>query len=163
MRHRVFTVVAAGNFVSLLGTWSQSIGIGWAATRLTDSAFLITVAFGAQFVPMLFASPFGGVIADRFDRRHATIIGNLRIAVPPLLTGPLLELDRLDIASLIALAFVGGTLAAVTQPAMTALLPHLVDPDEVAAAVSVNSILLNLSRFAGSSLGGLVIAVYGTA
>jgi MFS family permease len=162
LRHAGFAVVALGNFVSALGTWSQIIGIGWAAQRLSGSAFLVGVAFGAQFFPTLLAAPFGGVIADRYDRRTVTIIGNVGMALPAAAMGWLVHVDALTVPWLIGLALVGGTFGALTQPSMAALVPALVPTTEIGAAVSVNSILQNLSRFAGATLAGVLIAAYGT-
>ncbi len=161
-RHPGFAVVAMGNFVSQLGTWSQIIGIGWAAQRLTQSPFLVSVAFGAQFLPSLFAGPVGGLIADRIDRRRITIAGNVGMALPAGAIGLLLAVHHLGIWGLIALALAGGVMQALTQPAMSALVPHLVPSDEVPAAVALNSALQNLSRFIGASLAGLLISNLGT-
>jgi MFS family permease len=163
LRHRDFRRVAVGNFVSSLGTWSSMVGIGWAARSLTDSAQAITFAFAAQFVPNLILAPFGGMWADRFDRRKLTIIGNLAMAVPSAAIGLLITTDRLTLTWLIVLAFVGGAASAVTMPASQALVPHLVPEDEVQLAVSLTSAMQNGSRLVGAAMAGVIISVFGTA
>lgn len=163
LRHRDYAVVAIGNFVSQLGTWSQYIGIGWAARGLTHRPFLVTFAFGAQFLPNLVLSPFGGLVADRFNRRITTILGNLGMALPAAAIGLMIQRHALTITWLIVLAFLGGTMQTLTQPASTALIPALVPLDEVQPAVAVNSVLQNLSRFVGAALAGVIIRVFGTA
>jgi MFS family permease len=163
MRHRDFRRVAIGNFVSSLGTWSSMVGIGWAARSLTDSPQAITLAFAAQFLPNLLFAPFGGMLADRFDRRRLTIVGNVAMAVPSAVIGLLITTDRLTLAWLTALAFAGGVASSFTMPASQALIPHLVPDDEVQLAIALTSAMQNASRLVGSAMAGVIISVFGTA
>jgi MFS family permease len=163
LRHRDFRRVAIGNFVSSLGTWSSMVGIGWAARSLTDSPQAITLAFAAQFLPNLLFAPFGGLLADRFDRRRLTIVGNLAMAVPSGVIGLLITTDRLTLQWLTAMAFAGGVASSFTMPASQALVPHLVPEDEVQLAVALTSALQNGSRLVGSAMAGVIISVLGTA
>lgn len=163
MRHRNFRRVAVGNFVSSLGTWSSMVGVGWAARSLTDSPQAITLAFAAQFLPNLLLAPFGGVLADRFDRRRLTIAGNVVMAVPSAVTGLLLTTDRLTLTWLVAMAFAGGVAGSFTMPASQALVPHLVPGNEVELAVSLTSALQNASRLVGAAMAGVIISTLGTA
>jgi MFS family permease len=139
------------------------VGIGWAARSLTDSPQAITLAFAAQFLPNLLFAPFGGLLADRFDRRRLTMIGNVVMAVPSAAIGLLISTDRLTLTWLIAMAFAGGVASSFTMPAGQALVPHLVPDDEVQQAVALTSALQNGSRLVGSAMAGVIISTLGTA
>lgn len=160
LRHGPFSLVTLGNFVSQLGSWAQNIGIGVVAVQLTDRPLFVGFAYGAQFVPSLVLAPFGGLAADRFDRRLITILGNIGMAVPAALIGLLLSQDRLTVTWLVLLALLSGTMSTFTQPAASALVPHLVPLAELPAAVSVNSALQNSTRFVGASLAAYLLRTF---
>lgn len=162
LRHRNFRRVAIGTFVSSLGTWSSMVGIGWAARNITDSPQAITLAFAAQFLPNLLFAPFGGLLADRVDRRRLMIVGSIVMAVPPAAIGLLLSADLLTLQLLMALAFSSGVAASFTMPAGQALVPRLVPEGEVQLAISLTSALMNSSRLVGSALAGVIISTFGT-
>jgi MFS family permease len=161
LRHRDFALVQLGNGVSNLGTWMQYVGLGWAMRSLTDSTFALGLTFATQFGPALLLSPVSGAVADRFDRRRTTMVGNALMAVPPLLTSLLLATDRISVTSLLVLTTVGGVLQAMTFPASVAVVPQLVSELEVPQAVSFTAASTNLARIVGPSIGGLAIRLGG--
>jgi MFS family permease len=162
-RHRNYALIASGNFVNQLGMWGRMIGIGWAAQALTHSPFLVGLAHGSQFLPTLLLAPISGLVADRFDRRNVAIVGNIGMAIPSGAICFLLIADRLTITGLVLLALVGGCLQSFTTPAITALVPHAVPARDVQAAIAMNNVLSNVSRFLGAALVGVIITAYGTA
>ena len=163
LRYRDFRLVAVGNMVSQLGFWSQYVGVGWAARELTESNFLVTLVFAAQFFPSLLLSSVAGVMADRYDRRRLVIAGNLAMVLPPILLGVLVETDRIGIAALVALVFLGGCGQAFTQPATMAFVPSLVPPEQLHSAIALNSGLMNSTRVVGPTLGSAIINAWGVA
>ena len=161
--HRDFRLIALGNTVSQLGFWAQYVAVGWAATALTNSKFLIALAFSAQFWPTLIISPLAGILADRYDRRHLVMYGNLAMALPPLLIGVLIQTGHITLLLLLLLVLLGGVGQAFTQPATVALIPALVPADRVSAAIAANSGLSSSTRIIGPTLAGAVIAAWGVA
>lgn len=161
LRHRQLSLVVLGNLVSQLGTWSQYVGVGWAANRLSDSTIVLGIAFAAPWTASLFLSPIAGVLADRYDRRMQVIAGNVAMAVPPLVLGLMLQRGTATVAWLVALVFAGGMAQAMTQPASMALVPELVPDDEVQQAIALNSGLLNVTRIVGPGIGGFAISTWG--
>ena len=161
LRHRALQLVVLGNLVSQLGTWAQYVGIGWAARELTNSTFVVAVAFASPFAASLFLSPVTGVIADRYDRRTVVIWASAAMAVPPFAVGLLLQHDALNVTLLIALVFLGGIGQAVVHPAALALIPELVPADELQQAIALNSGVLNASRIVGPAIGGFAISTWG--
>jgi MFS family permease len=160
-RSRDFRIIAIGNMVSQLGTWIQYVAIGWAATKLTNSALLVAVVFAAQWFPYLVLSPFTGVIADRFNRRKLVLLGNLAMILPSLGLGILSQLRALTIPNMTALVIAGGVAQCFTQPAANAFVPELVATEHVHSAISLNSGLSNSTRIIGPAIGGVVMATWG--
>src|SRR5579862_9800426 len=161
LRHRDFRLLVTGNAVSQLGFWAQYVAVGWAASSLTTSKFLIALSFSAQFWPSLLLSPVAGALADRWDRRRLVMFGNLAMVFPPLVIGLLIQAHAISVLSLILLVMLGGAGQAFTQPATVALVPALVPDDEVHAAIALNAGLTSSTRVVGPSLAGLVIAAWG--
>ncbi len=154
---------AVGSLISNLGTWSQYVGIGWAAREFTDSETLLGVAFASQFVASLLLSPLAGVVADRFDRRRIVIAGNLAMIVPPALVGLLVHTGDANIVNLIGLVFLGGVGFAFTQPAAAALVPSLVPAESTQQAIALNGVLTHGTRIVGPGLGAAAIGAWGIA
>jgi MFS family permease len=162
-RHRDFRLLVGGNAVSQLGFWAQYVAVGWAASSLTSSKFLIALSFSAQFWPSLVLSPVAGALADRYDRRKLVLFGNLAMVFPPIVIGLLIQVHTISVLSLILLVMLGGAGQAFTQPATVALVPALVPEEEVHSAIALNAGLTSSTRVVGPSLAGLVIAAWGVA
>ncbi|HZQ84643.1 MAG TPA: MFS transporter [Acidimicrobiales bacterium] len=163
MRYRDFRLLASGNAVSQLGFWAQYVAVGWVASTLTTSKFLIALSFSAQFWPSLVLAPVAGAFADRYDRRKLVMFGNLAMVAPPVVIGVLIQLHDISVLSLILLVMVGGAGQAFTQPATVALVPALVPDDEVHTAIALNAGLTSSTRVIGPSIAGLIIAAWGVA
>ena len=72
LRHRNFRIFVVGQFISLVGTWMQTVALGWLIYRLTRSPFLLGLAGFLGQVPSLFLSPLAGVLADRWNRHRCS-------------------------------------------------------------------------------------------
>jgi MFS family permease len=163
LRSRDFRLIAIGNLVSQLGFWGQYVGVGWEATRLTDSDFLVTVAFAAQWAPALVLGPIAGVFADRYDRRKLVMFGNLFMVVPPLIIGALIMSGDITMFWLVSLVLLCGVGQSFTQPAATAMIPALVAAADLHSAVALNAGMTNSTRVIGPTLGGAIIGGWGVA
>jgi MFS family permease len=163
LRHRDFRLVAIGNMVSQLGFWGQYVAVGWAARTLTKSDFLVTVAFGAQWLPALLVSPIAGVVADRYDRRKLVLFGNLGMVLPPLVIGLLIQSDHITLFNLVLLVFLGGFGQAFTQPAASAFVPALVPLEDLHSAIALNAGMTNSTRVIGPTIAGVLISAWGVA
>ncbi len=161
LRHRDYALVQIGNGVSNLGTWMQYVGLGWATRELTDSSFVVALAFASQFAPFLFLTPIAGVVADRYDRRRLVIVTNLIMAVPPIVIGLMVSRGTITVAWLLVLSVILGMANAMSAPAAQAVIPALVPLAEVPQAIGFQSTAQNLARIAGPSVGGLAIGAWG--
>ncbi len=163
LKHRDFRLIAVGNMVSQLGFWGQYVAVGWTARELTNSDFLVTVAFGAQWLPALLLGSFAGVAADRYDRRKLVLWGNMAMVLPPAVIGVLIMTHHIALWSLIMLVLLGGAGQAFTSPASAAFVPALVPVDDLHSAVSLNAGMSNSTRVIGPTIAGGIIAAWGVA
>jgi MFS family permease len=161
LRHRDFALVQLGNGISSAGTWMQYVGLGWGIRQLTAWPFAVALSLVAQFGPSLVLSPFAGSVADRFDRRKVVIVGSFLMVFPPIAIGVLITMHSQTITWILSLAALGGVAQAMTMPAMTAMVAHIVPEDEIAQAIAGTSVIQNLTRIAGPSLGAVAISAWG--
>ena len=161
--NRNYGFYAAGNSVSLIGTWVQRIAVGWLAWELTGSgAWLGAVAF-ADLFPAVFVGPIGGAVADRVSRLRIIAIAQ---ALAMLQAVALLWMTWTEAASielLFALVLANGVVMGFNQPSRLALVPSLVPRRDLATAVAINAIIFNLARFIGPAVAGLLIVWWGVA
>lgn len=158
-----YGIYAAGNAVSLTGTWMQRVAVGWLAWELThSSAWLGAIAF-AEFVPSLVIGLFAGAAADRWDRLVMTKVTQVMALGQALLLFGLTASGLITPLLLLLLTLTLGTIVAFNQPARLALVTSLVPRDDVATAVAINSVLFNMARFIGPALAGLIIVSAGVA
>jgi MFS family permease len=149
------------NALSASGGWFHNLAAALLVFRETGSEFLLGVLTFAQFVPLLVLAPWTGAAADRMDRRRLVLVSQLSATV---LAGSLALLTWLDLASaslVIGWSLGLGIVTAFGVPATMALVPSLVEPDDVASAVGLNSMTYNIARAVGPALAALVVATLG--
>jgi MFS family permease len=161
--HRAFSVLWAATVVSNIGTWMQNAAAGWLMTSLDPDPFTVSLVQVAGSLAMFaFALP-AGALADIVDRRRLLILIQIGLAVLVALFGVMVWMDRVTPASLLVFSFLAATGAALITPAWQSIVPQLVSPPHLQAAVALNSVGLNVSRAVGPALAGLIIAVWGLA
>jgi MFS family permease len=160
-RHRRFALLWAGAFVSNIGTWMETIGVGILVTTATGKAGWTGLVAAAGFVPTALLAPIGGALADRVPRRTLLIVTtSFQILFAALLTFVAgLGDPSPGLVTLIVLG--AGCANALGFPAYQALLPDLVPRDDVPGAVALSSAQWNLGRVIGPALAGLVIGLGG--
>jgi predicted MFS family arabinose efflux permease len=161
LAHRNFGIYVAGSSVSLIGTWMQRIGVGWLAWDLSHSGAVLGLVAFADLFPTIVIGPFGGALADRFDRLRMMRIAQSAIMLQALTLFALTASGLITVELLIALVLFSGVVIGFNQPARLALAPSLVPRSDLATAVAINSIVFNLARFVGPALAGLVIVWWG--
>lgn len=158
---RNFLIYLIGSTVSLHGLWVYRVALGWFAWQLTGSEFWVGVVAFTQFAPAVFFGPLFGVLADRVDRRKASIVINLCSTSNMLLLGGLAALGEVDIAVLALLSLVQGSLDGAHTPIRMTLVPNLVSKEQLQSAIASTSISFNVSRFVGPAIAGVIIATLG--
>ena len=153
----------SGEVISMLGTWMQQMAQGWVLAGLTSSAFTLGLVTFASSIPMLALTMWGGVIADRFDKRRILFVAQIVQAVLAVTIGWLIGQHRIEVWHLVSAGIALGIVTAFEMPAASAIVPQLVSRDQLSAAIAVDRSIFHLTRFAGPALGGWLIAQLGLA
>lgn len=153
---------ASANLISLTGTWMQRIGQDWLVLQLSgDDGVALGVTTALQFGPTLLLSMYGGVLADRYDKRRLLLVTQALMGVLALGLGVLVATDAVALWHVYALALGLGSVSAVDAPVRQAFVSEMVGPDLLANAVGLNSTTFNGARLIGPALAGLLIASAG--
>ncbi len=161
LRSRVFLALWIAALVSNLGTWMQNVGAAWLMTSLSKSPLMVALIQTASSLPIFFLALPAGALADIIDRRRLLIFSQVWMMLAAGALGVLTLLGMTTEAVVLGLSFMLGTGAALNAPAWQAIIPELVPRDELAPAVTLNSINFNLARAVGPALGGFFVAGFG--
>ena len=163
LQHRNYRLFASGQVVSLSGTWAQRVAQDWLVLLIAPNpgvALGITTAL--QFLPMLMFGLYGGVLADRYDKRTMLIAAQAAMGLLALALGVLDLAGVVQLWHVYLLAFGLGLASAVDTPVRQAFVSELVSPEDVPNAVSLNSATFNSARIVGPALAGVAIDSLGT-
>lgn len=160
---RNFAPYFFGNLFSASGTWIQNIAQALLIFRLTGSTFLVALVTFSQFVGLVILAPWSGQAADRWDRKRLLIITQVVSAGTVAVLAVVTALDAANTYWLVGAAFVVGCAKAFSVPPQQALVPALVERDDLQSAVALNAITYNLARAIGPVVGVAVIAMLGFA
>jgi MFS family permease len=139
----------------------QTVAEMWLVLQLTHSGVAVGIAAALQFVPMLLAGAWGGLIADRLPKRRLLIATQTAMALPALALLTLTATGAIALWMLYLLIFARGAVNAIDNPARQAFVVELVGPDRLVNAVSLGSALVNGARTVGPALAGVLIATAG--
>ena len=159
--YRDFRLMWAGAFTSSVGTWMQEVAQNWLILTMTGSAFLLGLDAFLGDAPYLLFSLFGGVMADRVDRRRILLRSQYIQMGSAALLAVLLVAHAVQVWMILALSFVVGLAQSFGGPAYQALVPTLVDRQDLPNAVALNSIQFNLARVIGPVLAGIAFYKFG--
>ncbi|HUB29566.1 MAG TPA: MFS transporter [Terracidiphilus sp.] len=163
LRNRNFRLFWTGNFLSNIGTWMQNVAQGWLVLLLTNSAFWLGVVGFAGSIPFLLFTLFGGVIADRADKRRLLLVTQTVMMVLAFLLAGLAWFKVITIWEVAAIAFMNGVAMSMNAPSYQAMVPKLVKREDLTNAIALNSAQFNMSRILGPSLGGYAMMAIGVA
>lgn len=174
MRHRLirtfkaftypdFRLMWAGAFLSSSGTWMQEVAQNWLIFTMTGSAALLGLDAFLGDAPFLLFSLLGGVFADRIDRRRILLGSQFVQLTSAFLLAGLIFTHSVQVWMILTLSFVVGLAQSFGGPAYQALVPTLVDREDLSNAVMMNSVQFNLARIIGPVLGGFAFYQFGAA
>src|SRR6266481_3016111 len=153
--YRDFRLMWIGACMSSIGTWMQIVAQGWLIYRLSHSAFLLALDQFLAGIPIFLFSLIGGVVADRTERRKILLVSQyVQMASAATLT-VLVAFGLTHVWPILCLSFVSGFAQAFGGPAYQALIPTLVDRDDMPNAIALNSIQFNVAVMVGPALAGL--------
>ena len=151
----------SGQAVSLIGTWMQMTAQSWLVLTLTHSSTALGVVIALQTLPVLILGPYGGVIADRVNKRRMMIALQSAMGVQALALGVLTVTGAVRVWEVGALAALLGLNNAFENPARQSFMMELVGAEHLRNAVSLNSVLVNVARTLGPAAAGILIATVG--
>jgi MFS family permease len=163
LTYRDFRVLWIGAFVSTIGTWTQKVAQSWLVLTITGSASAFYLGLDSFLgeLPVLLFTLIGGVVADRYDKRHLLIASQCVQMATAFTLAALVYTDQVTIWHVLTLSVIAGTAQAFGGPAHQSLLPALVDRQHMPNAIAFNSIQFNLARVIGPLIAGQSLAAFG--
>jgi MFS family permease len=162
-RHRNFRLFWVGQTLSLIGSWMQTMAVGWLALQLSNSAFVVGLVASVGALPIVLFSMHAGALIDRGNRLRIVRITQAVFLAQATVLWLVTYTGHVSIPLLLALQFIQGLTSAVEIPARQSLVVQLVGRDDLQSAIALNSSGFNLARVLGPATGGLIIAQFGIA
>lgn len=163
LAHSPFRKYWLSQIVALGGNWMQNVGMQLVVLSITTSAFAIGAISIVSALPMLLFSLYGGVIADRFDRRRIVIYSLAGLGAISAIYASLIGFERIEYWHILVLAAIAGLIAAFELPAQQAFVSELVPRRDLPQAIALNSASFNATRIVGPALAATAISIIGLA
>lgn len=162
LKHPFYRNLWVGGWFSNVGSWIQSVAIGWIVYELTRSSVSLGIVNFAATIPVFFLSFYAGVLADRFSKKWIVFAGNFFPMIFAFILGFLAQTNKIDFISIVSIAFLTGIATAFAFPAWQALISEVVPRKDLMNAIALNSVQFHLSRLVGPALAGFLVGELGT-
>ena len=162
-RYPAFRAIWIANLASNMGSMIQSVAAAWLMTELTGSHLLIALVAASTTIPVMLLGVFAGAIADNFDRRRVMLAAQTGMLIVSAALTVTTYLDAITPLTLLFFTLAVGCGTALNGPAWQASVRLQVGPRDLPQAIALNTIAFNLARSVGPALGGLLVAIVGTA
>lgn len=163
LKHKNFRYFFAGQFVSLTGTWMQSVAQSWLVYRLTGSVVLLGLIGFASQIPVFLLAPLGGAIADRHNRHRILIITQSAAMIFAFVLAILTLTETVQVWHLFIIAACFGLANAFDIPTRQAFAVDMVGKEDLLNAIALNSSMFNGARIVGPAIAGILVAAIGEA
>lgn len=163
LRYTDYRYLWVGNLFNTCGQWIQQVTVGWLVWKLSGSATLVGITSSLRFLPFLFMGPFGGVAADRMDRRHLLMMTQAIMAAVAVLFAVVVALDWVRVWHAMLFSLVMGCGFAISAPVRQSLVANTVPLKELGNAIALNATAVNSTRIIGPAVGGILIVTFGMA
>jgi MFS family permease len=160
-RHRDYRLLWFGLLVSVAGSQMQNVAINWQTYELTGSALALGGLGLARFIPIVFFSLAGGVIADTRNRRKVLVVTQSVMMTSALVLGIVTFLGIVNVWWIYTVGFVNAAAAAFDLPSRQSLTPNLVPREDLTNAIALGSIVFQISTIVGPGIAGILIAQHG--
>ena len=161
LKHRNFQLFFAGQFVSLTGTWMQSVAQSWLVYRLTGSVVLLGLIGFASQIPVFLIAPVGGAVADRYNRQKILVVTQTSAMLTAFVLAILTLTGNIQVWHLFVLASCFGLANAFDIPTRQAFVSDMVGKEDLLNAIALNSSMFNGARIVGPAIAGILVAVVG--
>ncbi|HEY2885741.1 MAG TPA: MFS transporter [Rhizomicrobium sp.] len=160
-RHRNYRLFFTGQLISLMGSWMQNTAQPWLVYSLTHSTFLLGVTSFCSTVPVFLMTPFGGMVADRVDRRKFLLVTQSAAMLQAAILAVLTLSGVVQVWEIICLALTMGLINSFDIPSRQSMTLDMVGRDDLRHAISLNSMMFNMARIVGPTIAGALIALVG--
>ena len=162
MRHsRNFRLFSIGQAISVTGTWMQMVATAWLVLQLTGSGVALGVETALAFGPILFLGAWGGMVADRHDKRRILVVTQTAFGLLALTLFVLVATDVVELWLVFAVALGQGIITSIDMPTRQSFVAEMVEQRDLTNAVSLNSAVFTGTRIVGPALAGVLIAGVG--
>jgi MFS family permease len=161
LKVRDFRVYWLGMLVSLVGSWIQITAESWLVFSLTHSAFLLGIVGFLSSIPVFFLSLFGGILADRKNKKSILIYTQVSFMVLAFALAILTQTKLITTAQIMFIAFFIGVIMAFDAPSRQSVIAELVDERHLSNAIALNSAAFNSARMIGPAIAGVLVAAVG--
>jgi MFS family permease len=158
---RNYRLFFTGQVVSWTGTWVQWVAQGWLILRITDSGLGLGLVTAMQWLPVLLFGAWGGVLADRFNKRRVLMLTNFLSGLLSLLLGVVTIAGAVNLTIVIVVALALGFVTAVDNPTRQTFTMEMVGRSRLTNAVSLNTATFTIARILGPTIAGFLIAGVG--
>jgi MFS family permease len=162
LRVRNYRIYFIGQVVSVSGSWMQRVAQSWLVLHLTGSGLALGLVSALQFLPMLLFGVWGGVLADRVDKRRLLVFTQAAMGLLALALGVVALRGVVQIWMVYLLALLLGLVTVADNPARQSFVMEMVGRSQVSNAVSLNSVVFTSSRVVGPAIAGILITLVGT-
>ncbi|HEY3080003.1 MAG TPA: MFS transporter [Chloroflexota bacterium] len=159
--HPNFRLYWCGALTSNVGTWTQTVAQGWLVYQLTGSTFMLGVVGFVQSLPFLLFALYGGVLADRLERRRLMVWTQIGMMVLAFLLALLTLTGLVVVWHVLVIVFLNGIVNAFNTPVRQSIVSDLVPRKDLANAIAINSTQFQSSRTLGPALAGVLLAAVG--
>jgi MFS family permease len=161
LQYRNFQLFFGGQLISLIGTWMQTVAQSWLVYDRTKSSLLLGgIGFASQ-IPIFLLSPLGGIVADRYSRRHVVIATQASSMILAFALAILTLTGTVQIWHIFVLSALLGAVNAFDIPARQAFIVDMVGRADLMNAIALNSSMFNASRVVGPAVAGILVATIG--
>lgn len=150
-----------GQIVSLIGTQMRYVAIPFQVFQITHSTLAVGLIGLVEVVPLIVFSIIGGALADSLDRRKVMAVAQVIFLVDSAALALVSLGDRPSLVAIYVLTGIGGAVGAVDRPARSAMVPALVEPTQLTAAMALHQVVFHVTQIAGPALGGVLISALG--
>ena len=161
LKVKYFRIYWLGMFISLVGTWVQTVAQSWLIFQLTNSAFLLGLVGFLGSIPIFIFSLFGGVLADRVNKRNILIFTQSAFMFLAFLLAVLTQFKFITPKQIMIIALFNGVIMAFDAPARQSIVVELVGREHLFNAITLNSVAFNSSRIIGPAIAGVLISIIG--
>jgi MFS family permease len=161
LTHRNFRLFFLGQGISLIGTWMQSVALGWLVLELTNSAFAVGLNQALRSLGVLLFTLYAGTVVDRVEKRRLIIWTQLLQMLEALALAVLVWTKGVAVWQVMVLALGFGVVNAFDIPARQAFIADLVPRDDLMNAIALNSSMFNAARIVGPAVAGVLIGAAG--